>query len=249
VGTPSRVAIWARVFALLGLALLLIGPLVAQLGLPPLVGFVLFGPLAILCGLLGVLLGALGLWRTRRATGLGGRGRAVAGALLGLVVLAVVVGASALTSIRAGGTAGLPRINDITTDPADPPEFVAILRLEDNAGRDMAYPGESFAAQQRAGYPDLAPIQLPRPPGQVFQDARRVAGELGWTIVAQDPMAGRIEATDTSGVFHFVDDVVIRIRPVPGGSVVDLRSKSRDGQGDLGANAARIREFAKALGS
>jgi uncharacterized protein (DUF1499 family) len=249
VETPSRVAIWARFFALAGLALLLIGPLLCQLGFPPMLGFTLFGPVAILCGLLAVVLGALGLWRTRAASGLGGRGRAVAGALLGVVVLAVIVGAGALTSIRAVGSAELPRINDITTDPADPPAFAAILRLEGNAGRDMAYPGESFAAQQRAGYPDLAPIRLARPPGQAFQDVRRVAGELGWEIVAQDPMAGRIEATDTTRVFRFVDDVVVRIRPVEGGSLVDVRSKSRDGRGDLGANAARIRAFAEALGS
>jgi uncharacterized protein (DUF1499 family) len=39
------------------------------------------------------------------------------------------------------------------------------------------------------------------------------------------------------------------VRPADGGSVVDVRSKSRDGQGDLGANARRIRAFRTALGS
>ena len=48
-------------------------------------------------------------------------------------------------------------------------------------------------------------------------------------------------------MFHFVDDISVRIRPAAGGSRIDIRSKSRDGQGDIGANAARIRTFRDAL--
>ena len=58
---------------------------------------------------------------------------------------------------------------------------------------------------------------------------------------------GRLEARQESGLFRFVDDVVVRVRPAPGGSVVDVRSKSRDGRGDMGVNAKRIRAFQKAL--
>ena len=64
-------------------------------------------------------------------------------------------------------------------------------------------------------------------------------------------MAGRggrtIEATDTTRVFRFVDDIAIRVRAEGMASVVDVRSKSRDGRGDMGANAARIRAFLSAL--
>jgi len=56
-----------------------------------------------------------------------------------------------------------------------------------------------------------------------------------------------IEARATSKLFRFVDDVAIRIRSKDGGSVVDIRSKSRVGQGDLGANANRIRAIAAEL--
>jgi uncharacterized protein (DUF1499 family) len=49
-------------------------------------------------------------------------------------------------------------------------------------------------------------------------------------------------------VFRFVDDVLVRVRPADGGgALVDVRSKSRDGRGDLGVNAARIRAFAEKL--
>jgi len=45
----------------------------------------------------------------------------------------------------------------------------------------------------------------------------------------------------------FKDDVVIRVRTNAEGSLVDLRSVSRVGRSDLGANAARIRAFAEAF--
>ena len=63
-----------------------------------------------------------------------------------------------------------------------------------------------------------------------------------------DPAAGTLEANDTTSFFRFVDDVSIRVTPAPGGSRVDIRSKSRDGRGDIGANAIRIRAFRDALG-
>jgi uncharacterized protein (DUF1499 family) len=110
----------------------------------------------------------------------------------------------------------------------------------------MAYPAE-FAAQQRAAYPDLATIRLAAPPAEAFAQAQRAAESLGWDVVAADPARGVLEAQQVSRLFRFVDDVVVRVRPADGGSLVDVRSKSRDGQGDLGVNAARIRAFAAAL--
>ena len=45
----------------------------------------------------------------------------------------------------------------------------------------------------------------------------------------------------------FKDDIVIRIRTNAEGTIVDLRSVSRVGRSDLGANAARIQRFAEAF--
>ena len=50
-----------------------------------------------------------------------------------------------------------------------------------------------------------------------------------------------------TAIFRFVDDIAIRVRPTASGTVVDVRSKSRDGRGDLGANAERIRAFTSAF--
>jgi uncharacterized protein (DUF1499 family) len=78
------------------------------------------------------------------------------------------------------------------------------------------------------------------PPDQAYSRALAAVGALGWEIVATVPAEGRIEATDTTAWFGFKDDVVIRIRPQGSASRVDVRSKSRVGMSDLGANAERI---------
>ena len=66
---------------------------------------------------------------------------------------------------------------------------------------------------------------------------------MGWTIVAADDTASRIEASDRSRWFGFTDDIVIRITPGGSGSRVDVRSSSRLGRSDFGVNAARIRAY------
>ena len=69
-------------------------------------------------------------------------------------------------------------------------------------------------------------------------------------LVAATAGNGRVEARSTSKIFRFVDDIVVRVVPAPDNpehSIVDIRSRSRDGRGDLGANAARIRAFTQQL--
>jgi len=60
-------------------------------------------------------------------------------------------------------------------------------------------------------------------------------------------VAGTVEGMYRSIIFGFEDDVVARVTPYETGSRVDVRSASRVGGGDLGANAARIKSFIKAL--
>ncbi|MEO5628941.1 MAG: DUF1499 domain-containing protein [Thermomonas sp.] len=142
----------------------------------------------------------------------------------------------------------VPPIHDISTDTTRPPEFVAMLPLRADAPNPVEYGGPEVAAAQLAGYPDVQTHRIAAAPAQVFERAQQAARGLGWEIVAADPAAGRIEATDTTFWFGFKDDVVIRIEPDASGSKVDVRSLSRVGGSDVGANAARIRAFLKALG-
>ncbi len=137
----------------------------------------------------------------------------------------------------------VPMIHDVTTDTADPPAFVGLLEERKKAPNGFAYAGESIAAQQRKGYPDVKPLVLKSPPREAVQRAIDAARAMGWEVVSSDAPSGRVEATDTTTWFGFKDDIVIRVRAEGEGSRVDVRSVSRVGLSDLGANAKRIRGF------
>ena len=77
-------------------------------------------------------------------------------------------------------------------------------------------------------------MDYPVAPEAAFEAALAVAQDMGWDVVAADQAAGRIEASDRTFWFGFVDDVVIRVRPTDAGSRVDVRSVSRVGVGDVG---------------
>ena len=146
-----------------------------------------------------------------------------------------------------------PPIHDVSTDTVNPPEFVAVLPLRADSPNSVVYgearntTHETLAAMQTEAYPDLVSVVINEPPDAVFQRALAAVNELGWELVAQVPAEGRIEATDTTFWFRFKDDVVIRIRPTAEGSVIDARSLSRVGLGDVGTNAKRLRAFFTAL--
>jgi uncharacterized protein (DUF1499 family) len=137
----------------------------------------------------------------------------------------------------------VPPIHDISTDLNNPPAFVAVAPLRADAPNPMEYGGPEIAAQQREAYPDLQPLVLDLPRERAFQRALDSARGMGWEIVAADPAAGRIEATDQTFWFGFKDDVVIRLTPLGSRTVLDVRSLSRVGGSDVGANAERIREY------
>ena len=217
---------------LLAVLALVIGPLLAWLRwVPGIVGFATFA----LGGILALVVTILGVIRALRGRGYGAS------------VLAATLGLLVFVALAARGR-GAPRINDFTTDMTDPPVFKQAAADPANRGRDMSYP-PAFADVQRACCADLVPVHLPSPPAAAFAMVELVAaGMPNWTITRQESPAGELEAVSTTPLFGFHDDIIVRVRPDPaGGSRVDMRSKSRVGQGDLGANAARIRAFEAAL--
>ncbi len=226
----GRVSTWLGRVSLL---LVIVGPTVAHFGITaPIAGFVIFG-IGLLCALLSLLAGLLAL-----LVGPGGTRAATGGGMLPALVVVLTV------LVASGAGQNVPRINDITTDTVNPPVFVHAQTLPENAGRDMRYPGESFAKQQQAGYGPIEPLTLPLPPDETFKRVASTARTMdGWVITREDPAARVVEGNDTSKLFRFKDDFVIEVREVNGQSVVHMRSKSRVGQGDVGANAKRIRMF------
>jgi uncharacterized protein (DUF1499 family) len=230
----------APILALISGAVALVGVVGAFTGvLPPLVGFQLFAAGALLGGFLTLIVSLIGIVTTRGGRSTEGRRKALLGGAIGIALLSVVL-------VPGVSSRDYPPINDITTDVADPPRFASPEEVPAYAGRDMSYPPE-FVPVVRDHYPELRSIDLPVPPAVAFDQALAAARELGWEVVVSDPDRGVFDARDTTAVFRFVDDVTVRVVPRGSGSRIDVRSKSRDGRGDLGANAQRIRAFAEAL--
>ena len=230
-------------FATAGIVLAVIGALVAlasgmghRFGLWPFgLGFSMLrwgGYIAIGAAVITLV----GMVAARPRSAKGGLPRAFLGLCIALTIIAVP--AFQLQKARA-----LPPIHDITTDIQNPPQFVSILPLRADAPNGVEYAGEAVAQQQRQAYPDIKPLLFPASPESAFKAASTAARQMGWEIVAEDKENGRIEATATTFWFGFKDDVVIRVTPQQEGSQIDIRSVSRVGLSDVGANAQRIREF------
>ncbi len=148
----------------------------------------------------------------------------------------------------------VPAIHDVSTDLADPPQFrMLALRtdnLDDVPGADDPEmrglnPQQRWESLHRNAYGDVRTVRISEPVVDVVAKAERLAKARDWDIAIADPIEGRVEATATTALFRFKDDVVLRVRPSEDGkgSVVDMRSVSRVGVSDLGVNAKRVRAF------
>ena len=233
----SRIAQLAAALAAASLTCVLVSIVGAQWEfLTPLTSFGLFSVGALLGGALTLILAIVALFIIRGGQDRTGKRRAWSSVLISVVLLGIVI-------VSAAPGRNAPPINDITTNPGDAPAFVAALQIPENQGRDMAYPKE-FATITRQSYPSLKSLEVEKPALATLPGIIDAARHAGWTVTSIDIQAGLVEATDTTSVFRFVDDIVIRMRPIgPNMTVLDIRSKSRDGKGDLGANAARIERF------
>jgi uncharacterized protein (DUF1499 family) len=233
-------AAWLAFFdGLLAVTLIAVGIIGAHFYLvSPFMGFQLFA-LGFLLSVLGSIVGIFAIFRTRKPERSAGRNRALAGAVICLVIAIPMI----VLTVHNG--AKYPPINDITTDVDNPPEFVFAQKLQHEANRDMKYDKAKYADRQQAGYGPIGPIKERLEPAAAFQRVTEVAQAVpNWKITYSDPAKNTLEVVASSRLFHFEDDVVIQIRPTPDGeSLIEMRSKSRDGLGDQGINAKRIRHF------
>ncbi|MGC9368357.1 MAG: DUF1499 domain-containing protein [Paracoccaceae bacterium] len=186
-----------------------------------------FSEYAVYVAGLGVLLSLLALVVRRR-----GRVLAVIGLLVSLPVLVMGIGWDYATRTT-------PPINDISTDTQDPPVFWETPTPTD-------YPAAN-AGPQRAAYPRVVPLDLPVPAAEAFDLAADLVRARGWEILSEDGV--QIEAVATSFLYGFPDEVVIRVSETDTGARIDMRSRSRIGQIDRGANARRITAFLDDLAS
>lgn len=241
----SAAAIWARRLAVLSLAVLSLAILLARWGrLDPLAALASASAglgLAIAAVCAGVL-AFVAIWRDGRP----GFGRAAGAVALALALLA-------WPALLAVQSLSLPRLTDVTTDIVDPPAFSRSRQaLAARGSLQLVDPPPESRTLQRSAYPRLAPFLLDVPVEDAFRLAETAAGKLGWTIVERVRPGGRaglgrIEAVDRSLLFRFPDDITVRATPLPDGSRLDVRSASRVGEHDFGANAARIERFFAAI--
>lgn len=231
----------ARILWVLALLLMLVvfagGPGV-HLGLwSPLDGFILSMRVSFVGGLALAALSLIVIIMIAMNKKRGGMARAILTLLIGLAL------ASPVGYLRLSGH--VAPIHDITTDTANPPAFIALVGMRGEGANSLVYEGDKLAALQKGSYPDIGPLLVSDQPEQAFARALYVAGNMGWEITGVDASVMRFEATDHTLWFAFADDVVVTIKATEGGSRIDLRSVSRVGVSDLGANAKRIMAFQK----
>ena len=182
-------------------------------------------------------------------------------------LVAVLIAASAIGYLAwvRGQSADIPPIHDVSTRPSDPPGFSPGMMAQRALTPDVnpivsltapissleKYQGPRFAdmADRSLGevaadaYPSVRPLATTTPPAAAYAAALAEARAQGWTVASEDAESGTLNATATTFWFGFKDDVAIRVRPDGSGSVIDVRSTSRVGLSDMGANAARIETY------
>ncbi|MDG2242359.1 MAG: DUF1499 domain-containing protein [Rhodospirillaceae bacterium] len=151
-----------------------------------------------------------------------------------------------------------PPIHEITTDFDNPPAFIDIVPLREatNAANPPQYVPviKGFGREvdvmqmQKDVYGDIQPLRFKGTNYEaVFEKALQGVEDMNWTLVSANPQLGRIEAYDKTAWFGFIDDVVIRVEAQPMAYEIDIRSKSRVGFGDIGANAERVRKYLRSV--
>ena len=235
------------VSAIVLLVILITGPLGYKYSLIPLQPSLASLLVAVVGGALVILVGLVYLVMAIRG-GLGGDRNGILLSIAFSLIPIVIIVPQILAS------EGVPPIHDLTTDTENPPVFVAVVALRADAPNGVEYggafeewPAEKIAEATHEAYPDLLPIMSELSVAEAVDRSDEVLRDMGLEIVAVDHDAGIVEATATTYWFGFKDDMVIRVVEDGEGSRIDLRSMSRLGMGDAGANAARIGKFSAAF--
>ena len=139
----------------------------------------------------------------------------------------------------------LPQLNDVQTT-RQPMEFKQLAAMRPADANRVVEPDLAAAEEREKAYPDIRPMELERSVTETFDIVHEAVKRLGWTIVLSEPPAeepGRIEATNRTMIMGYTDDALIRVTGDDTHAFIDVRSASRYGMHDLGANAEHIREL------
>lgn len=177
----------------------------------------------------------------------------------------VSLGAAGMAFTVISSARSVPPIHDISTDTSKPLSFSAktIEQRGKNSNPILApnastvpfnrerlndWSGRSLVEIQADAYPSIKPLIIEgQTPANIYKKALATAKSQGLKITSEDPVTMRIDAVAESFWFGFKDDVTIAVAPIANGAQVDMRSISRVGISDLGANAKRIEAYLAAV--
>ncbi|WP_036281244.1 DUF1499 domain-containing protein [Methylocystis sp. ATCC 49242] len=244
----SQAALWSRSVAIFAATVAVMSIILARLHViePPSALAALGSAMALaLISLLLFCAACYVIWRTGRR----GVGAAVGAAFIACLTLAY----PAYLAVEA---MRLPVLSDISTDIANPPYF-SLSRAAYQARKGFQPQGLPAKAReaQRSAYPDVEPIVVDLDSDEAFALVQKTAKAVGWKPIDQRAAGGRtgeghLDFLDRTLVLGFDEDITVRLKPLPGGQTrIDIRSASRYGRHDFGANARRITAFAEELQS
>uniref|UniRef100_B0SYW4 3-methylmercaptopropionyl-CoA ligase n=1 Tax=Caulobacter sp. (strain K31) TaxID=366602 RepID=B0SYW4_CAUSK len=179
----------------------------------------------------------------------GGFSRYWAKALLALAITVVTIGAMVAAN-ALGGRA--PPIHDVSTDWKTPLMLsdAGLAARGDQAQTveedpslpvgSLAFAGRRIADVNAETCPAARPLVLARSPADAYESAKAAVQAAGLSIVTDDPMDGRLEATGQSFWYGLKDDLIVRVRPDTAGARVDMRSVGRTAGADMGRNCRRV---------
>jgi uncharacterized protein (DUF1499 family) len=241
----SNAAVWCRRLGLFSVPVAAIAVALARThAVEPQAALAVLGG-AILVALVALLLffaACVVIWQSGR--------RGLGEALIGFLLAALTLAYPAYLAVEA---VRLPVLADVSTDLADPPQFSLSKAALEARGSYRPRPFSPDAADaQRAAYSDIEPIVVDLEADEAFQLVLDTAKNHGWRVVDQRPPNGRsgvghVDFMVRTLVMGFDDDITVRLRPLAGQTRIDMRSTSRNGRHDFGANAKRIRQFAEEL--
>lgn len=234
----SRLAIWARRCAFFSLTATVLSVIIVRSDFVEILPALATFAGALMFSVIAIVL-ALGAFVVIWKDGINGAGYAFSALAIGGALLAYPT----YLGVRAYQ---LPMINDITTDPLDPPRFDVIARLRPRG--TVEYAGLYAAEQQRQAYPDIEPLIVAVTPQAAYDAAMHLILRRKWRVVVDRPPQpgrrdGQIEAVARTPFLGFRDDVALRVRADGEGARIDMRSASRYGRHDIGTNAARIKSL------
>ncbi len=235
----QRLSRWSKKLGLAALVVALLGVCLARYDVIPKIaglGGMMGGALLALIGTIIGLLAVFMNWRFKAGM--------MGSALIGLLLSGAYTG---FIASRPAANGNAPMLHDISTDITNPPPFEKLsLRADNLVGIGTI---DKWRDIHGKAYADLKSITIAKPVASVIANAEQLAKERDWAIAVADTKAGHLEATASVSFIRYQDDVIIRAVPTADGkgSIVDMRSVSRVGQGDFGVNAKRVREFMAAL--